>query len=118
MLRGGMRIAEPAGDLGVAVAIASSISNMPVAEDIAVAGEIGLSGEVRRVPHLERRISEVTRLGLERFISPSEIETNDIKSPVEAVLVKTIGEALSLCLPTQGKPAPAFSRSGQPDRDE
>ena len=111
---GGMRIAEPAGDLGVAVAIASSVSNTPVAQDIAVAGEIGLSGEVRRVPHLERRASEVTRLGLERFISPSEIETSDVKSSVDTVLVKTIGEALSLCLPIQERPDPAFSLSGNP----
>ncbi len=112
---GGMRIAEPAGDLGVAVAIASSVSNTPVAQDIAVAGEIGLSGEVRRVPHLDRRVSEVTRLGLERFFSPSGIESDDVQDLVDTVLVKTIGEALSLCLPNLGKPAPAFSRSGQPD---
>ena len=56
----------------------------------------------------------MTRLGLERFISPSEIETSDVKSSVDTVLVKTIGEALSLCLPIQARPDPAFSLSGNP----
>ncbi|MEJ7839019.1 MAG: DNA repair protein RadA, partial [Thermomicrobiales bacterium] len=60
---GGLRIVEPAVDLAVAVALASSFRNLPVDSGTAVVGEIGLSGELRAVNQLERRINEVARLG-------------------------------------------------------
>ncbi|MBI4295194.1 MAG: DNA repair protein RadA [Chloroflexi bacterium] len=65
---GGLTINEPAADLGIALAIASSCRDAPVDPDLAVAGEVGLSGELRPVPQLERRLAEAARLGLKRFL--------------------------------------------------
>jgi len=67
---GGLRIMEPAADLALAVAIASSVKDRPVDPATVVIGEIGLSGELRSVNHLERRIQEAARLGFKRVIVP------------------------------------------------
>jgi DNA repair protein RadA/Sms len=67
---GGMRIMEPAADLAVAVAVASSLRDRPVDQGTVCIGEIGLSGEIRSVNHLERRIQEASRLGFRRAIVP------------------------------------------------
>ena len=67
---GGIRVTEPAADLGLAMAIVSSVRNVPIASDIAAIGEVGLTGEIRAVPQLERRVSEATRLGLTRCLIP------------------------------------------------
>lgn len=67
---GGLRIMEPAADLALAVAIASSLKDRPVDPATVVIGEIGLSGELRSVNHLERRIQEAARLGFKRVIVP------------------------------------------------
>lgn len=67
---GGMRIMEPAADLAVAVAVASSLRDRPVDPFTVCIGEIGLSGELRSVNHLERRIQEASRLGFGRAIIP------------------------------------------------
>ncbi len=60
---GGVRVSEPAGDLGIAIALASAISGIPVPPDIVACGEVGLGGEIRRVSHMERRLAEAARLG-------------------------------------------------------
>ena len=67
---GGMRISDPASDLAVALAIVSSARDAPLVEKVAAVGELGLSGEIRSVSQLERRVSEVARLGLETCIVP------------------------------------------------
>ena len=67
---GGMRIAEPAADLAVALALVSSRLDLPLPRDAAVFGEVGLGGEVRRVGRSEPRILEATRLGFERLLVP------------------------------------------------
>ena len=67
---GGLRIGEPAADLGLALAIASSARDAPMADGVAAVGELGLSGEIRRVPQLDRRIREAARLGLRRCLVP------------------------------------------------
>lgn len=67
---GGLRIREPAVDLAVAIAIASSIKELPVDRATAMIGEIGLSGELRSVNQLDRRINEAARLGFTRLIVP------------------------------------------------
>ncbi len=66
---GGFTIREPAVDLGLALAIASSLANRPVPEKTAFIGEVGLLGEIRAVPYLERRIKEAKRLGFVKVIS-------------------------------------------------
>jgi DNA repair protein RadA/Sms len=63
---GGLQIGEPASDLAVAVALASSVRNRPVAADIALVGEVGLSGELRAVGHLETRLKEAAKLEFKR----------------------------------------------------
>jgi DNA repair protein RadA/Sms len=67
---GGLRILEPAVDLAVAVGIASSLRDRPVDRNAAVIGEVGLSGELRTVNQLDRRIGEASRLGFTRMIVP------------------------------------------------
>jgi DNA repair protein RadA/Sms len=68
---GGIRLDEPGSDLGLVVAVASSYRNVPVRANTAVAGEVGLGGEVRRVAQIEQRVKEATKLGFERIIIPS-----------------------------------------------
>ncbi len=70
---GGFKITEPAADLGMALAIASNIIGSPIGLGMAVIGELGLNGEIRRVFHLERRIDEVKRLGLKQCLVPGAI---------------------------------------------
>lgn len=67
---GGLKIDEPAADLGIALAITSSFRDLPVDPELVAVGEIGLSGELRSVPQLERRVNEVTRLGFKRCLVP------------------------------------------------
>ena len=69
---GGLRIAEPAADLGVALAIVSSLRDRPLTSGLVVFGELGLGGEVRNVSQPARRIAEAGRLGFEGCILPSE----------------------------------------------
>jgi DNA repair protein RadA/Sms len=72
-IAGGLRVSEPAADLGIALAIASSFRNAALAPDLAVFGELGLSGEVRTVSASERRESEARKLGYTRVISPANV---------------------------------------------
>ena len=69
-LAGGMRISEPAIDLGIAMAIASSFKNRPIDDKIAAFGEIGLSGEVRGISMIEQRIQEAAKMGFTTCIIP------------------------------------------------
>jgi DNA repair protein RadA/Sms len=68
---GGIRIDEPAADLGVVMAVASSHRNQALPNDTIFVGEIGLGGEVRAVPSLERRLNEASRLGFRHGIGPA-----------------------------------------------
>ncbi len=67
---GGIRLDEPACDLGIAAAVASSFKNMPVDAGYVLVGEVGLTGEVRAVSQIEKRISEAMRLGFKNIIIP------------------------------------------------
>ncbi|MBV8066907.1 MAG: DNA repair protein RadA, partial [Candidatus Eremiobacteraeota bacterium] len=81
---GGLRIVEPAADLGIALAIASSFRNVPVPATTAVFGELGLSGEVRAVGSAERRNAEARKLGYTDVISPANI--SDVAAAIRATL--------------------------------
>ena len=68
---GGLRLVEPAVDLAVAIAVASSRQNIPVKRGIVAIGEVGLAGEVRAVARVERRLAEAARLGFESVVLPA-----------------------------------------------
>lgn len=96
---GGMQVDEPASDLAVATAIASSFHNRPVAADIAMMGEIGLSGELRAVSHLETRMKEAANLGFKRCILPASNQLKQIKTPpLELIPARSLREALEAAL--------------------
>jgi DNA repair protein RadA/Sms len=67
---GGLRVQEPATDLGVALAIASSFKDIKLPGDMVAIGEVGLSGELRSVGHLDRRLSEAEKLGFKNALLP------------------------------------------------
>jgi DNA repair protein RadA/Sms len=96
---GGLQIREPASDLAVAVALASSFRNRPVAADIAIVGEVGLSGELRAVSHLETRLKEAAKLGFKRCLLPASSQLKQIKSPpLELLTARSLHDALELAL--------------------
>ncbi len=98
---GGLKIAEPAADLGVALAIASSFRGVPMPGDVASVGEVGLSGEIRRAPQTERRVKEAARLGFRKCLVPGN--TDDKACGEEALYyqrVDTLAQAINMCLPT------------------
>lgn len=92
---GGLRVIEPAADLGIAVALASSYRNSAVAEDTVMLGEVGLTGEVRGVGFMEQRIKEVKRLGFRRILVPvRSLELQDKFGDLDFIGVKTVQDAL------------------------
>ena len=88
---GGVRVTEPAADLGIALAIASAKTDRPLPADVVACGEIGLGGEIRQVSHLGRRLSEARRLGFARAIVPAS--SPDVAG-LELLRVATLAEAL------------------------
>ena len=78
---GGLRLDEPATDLAVILAIASSYKDLPVGSDLAAVGEVGLSGEIRSVSHLNQRLSEIARLGFRRCIIPAHVR-DDVQTAI------------------------------------
>ncbi|MFR5791161.1 MAG: magnesium chelatase domain-containing protein, partial [[Clostridium] leptum] len=67
---GGLRLDEPAADLAVAMALVSSLKDVPVSENALAFGEIGLAGEIRSVNHAQARVNEASRLGFQRCVLP------------------------------------------------
>jgi DNA repair protein RadA/Sms len=96
---GGMKVGEPAADLGIALAVASSQRDARVAQGLVALGEVGLSGELRAVSQLERRLSEAARLGFKRCLIPetSHKISFDVKG-IELLEAGTVAEALRLGL--------------------
>lgn len=68
---GGVRATEPAADLGVALAVVSAITDVPIPGDLVVCGEVGLAGELRQVGRIDRRLAEAARLGFRRVLVPT-----------------------------------------------
>ena len=92
---GGMTIEEPAADLAIVAAVASSLRNRPVAADVVVFGEVGLAGEVRSTPQAALRVREASQMGFRRCIVPDHsLADGDRPSSLEIVAVRTVGEAL------------------------
>lgn len=92
---GGVKLDEPAIDLAVAVAIASSYKEMPTNPQEAFLGEIGLTGEIRRVTRMEQRINEAAKLGFTKIYAPKNaLHGIDIPKGIQVVGVTTVGEVL------------------------
>lgn len=96
---GGVRIAEPAVDLGLAVALASSFRDQPPNPRTVVIGEVGLAGEVRAVARVEQRLREAEKMGFKRAVLPqSNLKNLMIKTSMELIGVETVMEALGAAL--------------------
>ena len=96
---GGLSLDEPAADLPVALAVASSYRDKPLPQDLAAIGEIGLAGEVRAVSHLSLRLSEIARLGFIRCVIPkSGTENIEPLSGLELIRVRNVREAIEFAL--------------------
>jgi DNA repair protein RadA/Sms len=91
---GGVRLYEPAVDLAVALAIASSTAGLSVPGDVVAIGEVGLAGEVRRVPGLTRRVAEAQRLGFRRALVP--VASGALPLPGEAADQDAAGEPMEI----------------------
>lgn len=96
-IAGGIRMNEPAVDLGIIMAVASSYKNRPVSEDTIVFGEVGLSGEVRAVTMPEQRVAEAKKLGFKVCVVP-EVSLKSIGKVegIEVIGVKSVNQAMNL----------------------
>ena len=94
---GGLTLDEPAADLAAVVAIASSYLDKPVPDHMAAIGEVGLSGEIRSISHLEQRLTEVHRLGFTQCMIPAR-RARELKPlpGLELLPVQNIAQALRL----------------------
>jgi DNA repair protein RadA/Sms len=98
---GGLRIVEPAADLAVAIAVASSFKERLVDPRTVAIGEIGLSGELRSVNQLERRLIEAQRLGFKRAVIPAALgrRSSGFGEGLDLVRVSTVNDAIDAALP-------------------
>ena len=92
---GGLKVNEPSIDLGIILAVISSFKNIPISKDVVIIGEVGLTGEVRRISLIEKRIKEAEKLGFKMCIIP-ENNKKDLKDKYELdiISVKNINEAM------------------------
>ena len=93
---GGVKITEPAADLSVVSALVSSFRNIPISMGVLVLGEVGLTGELRRVSFVERRIKEAAKLGFHKFIVPKGKLNFGKENIAGIVQVNTVEEALKV----------------------
>ena len=92
---GGIDVNEPAADLGIALAIVTCVRDVVFDPETAIIGEIGLSGEIRAVNHIEKRINEAQKLGFKRIIIPESNDVQDEFKGIQIVKVKRILEAIT-----------------------
>ena len=96
---GGIRLDEPAVDLGLALAIASAFRNRPMDTGMAAIGEVGLTGELRAVSQMERRLAEVLKLGFKACIIPMANTKNlHVPEGLKVLPAKNLTEALGFVL--------------------
>ena len=97
-LAGGLKIAEPAIDLGILLAIASSFSNKPIPSDAIIIGEVGLGGEVRGVSRIETRLKEAVHMGFKRCVLPKKNLKGLSSQKIELIGVELVDEAIQKIL--------------------
>ncbi len=96
---GGLRLDEPGADLPVVLAVASSYRDQPIADDLAAIGEVGLTGEIRAVSHMNQRLAEVARLGFKKVIIPKGgAEKLEIPNELTVFRVKNLREAIEISM--------------------
>ena len=98
-IAGGMKVTEPCADLAVMAALISSYRNSVIPSDTIIFGEVGLSGEVRAVPHTPERIKEASKLGFQRIILPQSSKVSlpaGIYKTVELIGIRYISELFAL----------------------
>jgi DNA repair protein RadA/Sms len=102
---GGLQIDEPAADLAMAAAIASSMRNTPVRAEMVLIGEIGLSGELRMVGQMPARLREAAKLGFKTAIVPRRLRrVEPWPSDIEVIEVRSLRQALELALLGESQP--------------
>lgn len=92
---GGIDVSEPAADLGIALAIITCVRDVVFDSHTAIVGEIGLSGEIRAVNHIDKRITEAQKLGFKRIIIPAANEIQEELEGIEILKVQRIIEAIT-----------------------
>ena len=96
---GGLHLDEPGADLPVLLAVASSYRDKPIPDDLVAIGEIGLTGEIRSVSHMNQRLAEVARLGFKRCIIPNKsAEKLELPGDLKVFRVKNLYEAIEIAL--------------------
>ncbi len=96
---GGLKVGEPAADLGIALAIASSFRDLGIDPGLVAVGEVGLSGELRAVSQLERRVAEAARMGFERCLVPkAAARVSPPPKDIKLIPVSTLREAIGVGL--------------------
>lgn len=96
---GGLRLEEPAADLPVVLAIASSYRDTPITDDLLAIGEVGLTGEIRSVSHMNQRLAEASRLGFKKCIVPKiGSEKLEIPNGLTIYRVRNLREAIETAL--------------------
>ena len=96
---GGLRLDEPGADLPVALAVASSYLDQPIPDDLVAIGEVGLTGEIRSVSHMNQRLGEVARLGFKKCIVPkNNSEKLEVPEGLTVYRVKNLREAIEVAL--------------------
>ncbi len=108
---GGIRITEPAADLGLALSIYSNTRNRPLPGGLVVIGELGLAGEVRRVGQLDRRLHEAARHGLTRALIPAGAKAGR-PAGLEVIEVRSLADAIAAAFPSLMKSG-AFIREAE-----
>ncbi|SDZ62287.1 DNA repair protein RadA/Sms [Evansella caseinilytica] len=106
---GGVRLDEPSIDLAIAVAIASSFRDAPAPPTDVMIGEVGLTGEVRRVSRIDQRVNEAEKLGFKRVIVPEKnLGGWNIPNGIEVIGVNTVNEALEVTIGGASSGSPRF----------
>jgi DNA repair protein RadA/Sms len=96
---GGLQLQEPGADLPVALAVASSYRDMPIADDLVAIGEIGLTGEIRSVSNMNQRLQEIARLGFKKVIIPQfGSEKLEIPDILQVYRVRNLREAIEISM--------------------
>ncbi len=95
-IAGGLKIADPATDLGIAAALVSSLENIALPPNMVFAGEIGLSGEVRSINRIDQRLKEAEKLGFKDFVLSDQLEINTSEYKIKIHKVGNVNQVFNL----------------------